>query len=205
MASKPSYLKLLNGISCAEMRAFEYLTAWADVTADPDVRAVLRTVAAREGEHGMAFAKRINELGFELEPTDDPKFAERLAIAGSDRSDLEKAELLGVLEFSSSPDAPDVFDGFFRDHTIDIRTGELLGRYIAEERDTIRLLQGCHAQLAAKACDDPEPTDRLASLEDKVDAACRAIEELRQIVCAQSMPAPSTKRSGTRSKSGVAL
>ena len=45
MAEKPSYLKLLNGISSAETRAFQYLSAWADVTTDPDVRAVLHTVA----------------------------------------------------------------------------------------------------------------------------------------------------------------
>ena len=192
MAEKPSYLKLLNGISCAETRAFQYLSAWADVTSDPDVRAVLHTVAAREGEHGMAFAKRVNELGFELQATDDPKFAERMEIAGSDRSDLEKAELLGVLEFATAPDVPDVFDSFFRDHTIDIQTGELLGRYIAEERDTIRLLQGCRAQLEAKACATADSPDRLAALEGKIDAACRAIEELRQIVCAQTMPAPSS-------------
>ena len=32
MAEKPSYLKLLNGISCAETRAFQYLSAWAEVT-----------------------------------------------------------------------------------------------------------------------------------------------------------------------------
>ncbi len=194
MAEKPSYLKLLNGISCAETRAHQYLSAWADVTTDPDVRAVLRTVAAREGEHGMAFAKRINELGFEVQPTDDPKFATRMEIACSDRSDLEKAEMLDLLEFATEPDEPDVFDGFFRDHSIDIQTGELLGRYIAEERDTIRRLRGCHAQLSAKACDTPEqsePPDRLAALEGKIDAACRAIEELRQIVCAQTMPAPS--------------
>jgi rubrerythrin len=191
MAAKPSYLKLLNGISCAETRAHQYLSAWADVTTDPDVRAVLRTVAAREGEHGMAFAKRINELGFEVQPTEDPKFAERMEIAASDRTDLEKAELIGLLEYATAPDTPDVFDNFFRDHSIDIQTGELLGRYIAEERDTLRLFQGCHAQLQAKACDTTEAPDRLAALEGKIDAACRAIEDLRQIVCAQTMPAPS--------------
>jgi rubrerythrin len=194
MAAKPSYLKLLNGISCAETRAYQYLSAWADTTTDLEVRAVLRTVAAREGEHGMAFAKRINELGFDVKPTDDPKFAERMEIAGSDRSDLEKAELLGLLEFATAPDTPDIFDSFFRDHSIDIQTGGLLGRYIAEERDTLRLLQGCRAQLAEKACDTPESSDRLAALEGKIDAACRAVEELRQTVCAQTMPAPSSSR-----------
>jgi len=189
MAETPSYLKLLNGISCAESRAHQYLSAWADVTTDPDVRAVLRTVAAREGEHGMAFAKRINELGFEVRPTEDPKFSGRMEIARSDRSDLEKAEMIGLLEFATGPDEPDVFDSFFRDHSIDIQTGELLGRYIAEERDTLRLFQGCHAQLTARACDAAESPDRLAALEGKIDAACRAIEDLRQIVCAQTMPA----------------
>jgi len=97
-----------------------------------------------------------------------------------------------VLEFATAADVPDVFDNFFRDHTIDIQTGELLGRYIAEERDTIRLLQGCRAQLTAKAGDTAESPDRLAALEGKIDAACRAIDELRQIVCAQTMPAPSS-------------
>src|SRR6478609_10858851 len=193
MAEKPSYLKLLNGISCAETRAFQYLSAWAEVTTDPDVRAVLHTVAAREGEHGMAFAKRINELGFELQPTEDPGFEERLAVASSrDKTDLEKLEAVGLLNYCPDPGEPDVFDNFFRDHTIDIQTGELLGRYIAEERDTIRLLQGCRAQLAAKTCETAESPDRLAALEGKIDAACRAIDELRQIVCAQTMPAPST-------------
>ena len=48
-------------------------------------------------------------------------------------------------------DKPDIFDGFFKDHSIDIRTGELLGRYIAEERDTARLLRGCYEQLKKAA------------------------------------------------------
>ena len=193
MADKPSYLGLLNAVSNAETRAYCYLSAWAEVTPDPDVRAVLLTVAAREGEHGLAFAKRINELGFELRPTEDPGFEEKLAAVSSpDKTDLEKLEAVGLLDFCPAEGEPDVFDNFFRDHTIDIQTGELLGRYIAEERDTIRLLQDCRTKLAAKACDTAESPDRLAALEGKIDAACRAVEELRQIVCAQTMPAPST-------------
>ena len=34
----------------------------------------------------------------------------------------------------------------------------------------------------------PAPADSLESLEAKVDTLCRAVEELRQIVCAQAMP-----------------
>jgi rubrerythrin len=190
MAEKPTYLGLLNAIALAETRAHAYLSAWADVTSDPAVRSVLRTVAAREGEHGMSFAKRIDELGFEVQERDDPTFKTRMEIARSDRSDLEKIEALGLLRFCSD-DEPDVFDTMFRDHSIDIQTGALLGRYIAEERDTLRRLQGCCALLTARERDGSGAPNRLGVLEDKIDAVSRAVDELRQIVCAQAMPSTS--------------
>lgn len=150
MSEKPSYLGLLNAVACGEADAHEYFTAWADVTPDDDVRKILRIIATREGEHGMAFAKRIHELGFEVRPKVDPKHAERMEIAKSDRSDLEKMEMLGVTSFCSPDGEPDVFDSFFRDHSIDIQTGALIGRYIAEERDTGRLALGCKAKLESR-------------------------------------------------------
>ena len=189
MSDKPSYLGLLNAIAVGESRAHAYLTAWAEKTADPDVRAVLCTVAAREGEHGMTFAKRINELGYSVREKDDPDVAKRMRIATSDRTDLQKMEKLG-LDRLDTGEGPDLFDDVFRNHSIDIRTGELLGRYIAEERDTGRLLRCCYEQLKARAggAGSSKP-DQLVSLEEKVDALCRAVDELRQIVCAQAMPA----------------
>ncbi len=150
MSEKPTYLGLLNAIAVAESRAHEYLQAWIAVTPSPDVAAVLRTVAAREGEHGMAFAKRLDELGFQVREKDDDRRARALETAGSDCSDLEKMEALGLDRLDTGSE-PDIFDGFFKDHTIDIRTGELLGRYIAEERDTARLLRSCYEQLKAEA------------------------------------------------------
>lgn len=145
-SGKPTYLGLLNTISLAESRAHRYLTAWASISTDPGVREVLLKVAAREGEHGMSFAKRINELGYQLRPKDDPSEEGPMEIVRSERSDLEKMEALGLDKLDTG-DAPDVFDDIFRDHTIDIRTGELLGRYIAEERDTARLLRACYERL----------------------------------------------------------
>ena len=112
------------------------------------MRRVLLTVAAREGEHGMSFAKRINELGYEVRCNDDSDLQKAMALVKSDRSDLKKMEKL-KLNTLDTGDKPDIFDGFFKDHSIDIRTGELLGRYIAEERDTARLLRSCYEQLAA--------------------------------------------------------
>ncbi len=153
------------------------------MTPDPDVRKVLRIVATREAEHGFAFAKRIHELGFEVREKEDPKHAERMAIVRSSRSDLEKLEAVGVLDLCTADGEPDLFDSFFLDHSIDIETGGLLGRYIAEERDTLRMLTACKAKLEAQR---PAPShvddERLAALEEKVDRVFRAVEEVRQLV-----------------------
>jgi rubrerythrin len=192
MSAKPSYLGLLNAVSLAECRANTYLRAWAERTPSAEVRQVLLTVAAREGEHGMSFAKRINELGYEVRDTDDGSLEKAMAIVTSECSDLEKMKALKLHRLDTG-DKPDIFDNFFRDHTIDIRTGELLGRYIAEERDSARLLRSCYEQLkaAARGTTDAsdDVTDAIGTLEGKVDALCRSVEELRQIVCAQAMPA----------------
>ena len=197
MSDKPSYLGLLNAIAVAEAQAHEYLSAWADCTPSADVRRVLLTVAAREGEHGMSFAKRINELGYEVRCNDDSNLQKAMALVKSDRSDLKKMEKL-KLNTLDTGDKPDIFDGLFKDHSIDIRTGELLGRYIAEERDTARLLRSCYEQLAAAGNDTPQrSSEALTSLEDKVDTLCRAVDELRQIVCAQAMPTNGRKTART--------
>jgi len=184
MSEKPSYLGLLNAIAVAEADAHAYLTAWIAATTDPAVRTVLSTVAAREGEHGMSFAKRIDELGYTVRRKENPDFERRLAFAASDRSDLEKMDELGFGRLDTGAE-PDVFDTMFTDHSIDITTGALLGRYIAEERDSARLLSGCYAALrecagvprASAAGGAPVP-DRLEALEAKLDAVCAAIERL---------------------------
>jgi rubrerythrin len=154
-AAKPSYLGLLNAIAIAEARAHEYLVVWADATPCEEVRKVLLTVAAREGEHGMSFARRSNELGYQVrtKPDTEPSKTQpskEMEIVTSDCSDLEKMKALKLHKLFTG-DKPDIFDNFFRDHSIDIRTGELLGRYIAEERDTARLLRSCYEQLKAAA------------------------------------------------------
>jgi hypothetical protein len=151
VSEKPTYLSLLNALAEGEWRAYEYLTAWVDQTDDEEVAAVLRKVAAREGEHAMTFAKRLDELGYEVRrhpPREDEQA--RAAVAVSDRSDLEKLECLGY-GAPYDPSKPDIFDSFFTNRTIDPVTAGLLGRYIAEERDTNRLLRSCWAALTERA------------------------------------------------------
>src|SRR6516164_2147260 len=83
MSDKPSYLGLLNAVALAESSAHCYLREWAAVTDNPDVRQVLVKVAAREGEHAMSFAKRINELGYELREKPDEGLEKKLEIVRS--------------------------------------------------------------------------------------------------------------------------
>jgi hypothetical protein len=149
--SKPSYLGLLNAVSVAETDAGCYLSEWAKVTPSDDVRAVIKTIALRESEHGMAFAKRIDELGYTVQPRTDPKQAEKMAIASSTSlSDKEKFEAFG---FGKAPTngTSDVFDSFFENKDLDPVTGGLLGRYVAEERDSGRKFAECYAILRADA------------------------------------------------------
>jgi hypothetical protein len=181
MSDKPSYLGLLNGIAVAESRAHRYLNAWIAVTPNPDVKAVLSKVSLREGEHGLSFAKRVNELGYTLRDREDPRFEEQVKIAGSDLSDLEKFRKLGLGNLER--DVVGIFDNVFADHTIDIQTGALLGRYIAEEFDSARVLKDCHRQLEAGAAAGPS-ADRVEALACQVDQLCAAVNDLRELVTA---------------------
>ncbi len=180
MNHKPTYLGTLNAIANAEAAAEHYLAAWAKTTPSPEVRQVLTTVALREGEHGKAFAKRLCELGYEVQPRTDGKSDERMEIAAStaltDREKFEKLRLANNPATVSSE--RDFFSTLFDDKSIDIQTGTLLGRYIAEERDSGRLLDSCYCALvtadaecaAAGAASNGTPsTASTSSVEDRLD------------------------------------
>ena len=147
MPDKPSYLGLLNAIAVGETAAGSVFADWAEATTDKRFAKTLRLVAMRESEHGLAFAKRIMELGFEVrEPEAEAGDALR-TIATSNRSDVSK---LKAMNFHRGPGGTDVFDSMFQDKTIDPVTGGLLGRYIAEERDTGWKLKAEYDRLRAK-------------------------------------------------------
>jgi Mn-containing catalase len=156
MSEKPSYLSLLNAIAVNEAKAHVYLRAWIEKTEDPEVKAVLQRVSWREGEHGMSFARRLNELGYEVRDSSGYITEERYSVATSDLSDREKIEKLGLHELDK---LLEYFDTVFKDHSIDIATGELLGRYIADEFDSARLLRNCWQQLCAREGVESIPID----------------------------------------------
>ena len=115
----------------------------------PTCAAVLTTVASREGEHGMSFAKRVVELGFEFERIEHPSLAEK--VGRRPFRSQRHGEGRVLRSHSRRRRRSSFFDNVFKDHSIDIRTGELLGRYIAEEHDTARLAKCCYDALCALA------------------------------------------------------
>jgi rubrerythrin len=187
MNTKPSYLGLLNSIANGESAAECYLEVWANTTTRDDVSQVIRAVAAREGEHGKSFAKRINELGFSVVPRSDGKEGDRMAIASSTTlTDREKFEKLGLGRPPAQPDQRDVFSGFLDDSTIDIATGTLLGRYISEERDSGRMLRACYEALCREDHQLTSRTEtapieqRLSAFEDRLCRIESMLEKLAQ-------------------------
>ena len=153
MTARPSYLKVLNFISNAEWHAHLEFDAWARVTRDEAVRRVVRLVAAREGEHALSFEKRIFDLGFSVMRKDIEGHADKLRLLSDPKiSDFQKLDMLGYGDHDANAEHDD-YEGFFLDHSIDIESSALLGRYIGEERDTRRRLQACYQELKTQ----PQP------------------------------------------------
>jgi len=171
--SKPTYLGLLNAIAVGEARADQVLRIWRDTTDDADLARVLDVVAIREREHAAAFAKRLCELGFSVRESESETHDANIRLAGSNASDCEKfAALLGI-DDSGVNDDP--FDKLFADTTIDPATGALLGRYIAEERDSGRRLRAAYEAIN-------QPVDPvLGDIANRLDRLTRTLEELKAL------------------------
>lgn len=186
MADKPSYIGLLNAISNGERRGHELLNCWAKTTPNKEIAGLLNIVAIREAEHAWAFEKRLCELGFGLQPREDAKHAERMACVASNSADCEK---FAFLDFGRDPNA-DNEDGLLKvlaDKTIDPQTGALLGRFIAEERDSGRLL----AKARALANADMQRQSMTAAPSSAVlDQICAQLNALNEKVEALSRVQP---------------
>lgn len=149
MSNKPSYIGTLTAIANAERGGYELFKAWASSTRDARLRTALNTVAVREAEHSWAFEKRLCELGYPLAPSKSNGVNEIVKLAGSRSADTKKFHALGIgVKQSSDSDNPgDRLLSLLSDTTIDSKTGELLGRFICEERDSGRLLTDAYKSL----------------------------------------------------------
>ena len=142
--TKPSFLGTLNAISLAESGAGVYLEAWANATQDEDLACCLRLVASRETSHGDLFCRRISELGFELQQTPDREVAAKIArYANPKISDIEK---IGE-DRGEQKDPFGDLERQIEDGTFDPLTAKLTTWYIAEERDSGKLLREHYARI----------------------------------------------------------
>jgi hypothetical protein len=93
-------------------------------------------------EHGWAFEKRLNELGYQLQPTDNKAVKKLNRLMRSKASDADKFAAFGIgaKPAGKASDEPDRLLGLLADKSIDPGTGELIGRFICEERDSGQLL-----------------------------------------------------------------
>jgi hypothetical protein len=172
MSDKPTYLGLLNAIAQGEARAYALFSAWAGATPDAELKQLFTMVAIREWEHAAAFTKRLCELGFAVKERPDPGFDARLTMLRSDCSDRDKFEQ--VFGYPKS-DADPALGAIFDDTSIDPASGALLGRFIAEERDTLRRLQAAYEVLIENAAAPAELSDIVARLE----RLTRTVDELK--------------------------
>ena len=179
MSDKPTYIGILNAIVNGERGGFESLNAWASVSPDPDVSGMLKTVALREGEHAATFEKRLCELGYSLREKKDPNFSKTMDIVCSELSDSEKFEKLGLLQ-TVSEEGEDKLLQVMADKSIDPQTGALLGRFIAEERDSGRILREAY-QCAKGKTDTASDTVRLNQICQQLEKLTEAVSELQGV------------------------
>lgn len=186
--SNPTFLPLLNSIAVNEAKGQKLLGAWAAATRDPKLKEALTFVSIREGEHAMAFTKRMCELGHAVDEASAYQvfrnFDELLACACSDATDAEKVEMLTGGERDEG-ERKDPFRNFFKDSTIDPQTGALLGRFIAEERDSGRRLKAEYDRVRDEAGGrHGTATDEIATLKACVSSLEAELKTLRKMIAA---------------------
>ena len=148
MTSKPQYVNLLNDIRLQENRAGVYLEAWANKTANKDLKECLSFVAAREYSHGDIFDRRVKELGFATEEVKDPEFDEKVRVVTSDISDAEKiAWLKESRNRQPTPSVRERYEAAMEDDSVDPLTRSLLRWFTDVENDSVEQMGTVYAQI----------------------------------------------------------
>ena len=177
MSQQPSYLGTLNAIASGAARGEQILSAWQRATADPTLASVLEFLATRERAHAAAFAKRISELGYRAEERPSKRFKTHLELAGSQAPDLQKFE--EILGYPASDTSDHRLLKIFTDTSIDPETGSLLGRYIAEDRDSTRRLRAQFERLGSATSEDDDAV--LHDIATRLDRLTATLEELKSL------------------------
>ena len=148
MTSKPQYIDLLNDIRLQENRAGVYLEAWANKTANKDLKECLSFVAAREYSHGDIFERRVKELGFANQEVEDPEFDEKVRVVQSDISDAEKIAWLKEARLRQpAPSVRERYEAAMEDDSVDELTRSLLRWFTDVENDSVVRMGEVYSQI----------------------------------------------------------
>ena len=148
MTSKPQYIDLLNDIRLQESRAGVYLEAWANSTANKDLKECLSFVAAREYSHGDIFERRVKELGFVNEEIEDPEFDEKVRVVTSEMSDAEKIAWLKESRLKQpTPSVRERYEAAMEDESVDPLTRSLLRWFTDVENDSGEQMRKVYSQI----------------------------------------------------------
>ena len=148
MTSKPEYIDLLNDIRLQENRAGVYLAAWANNTANNDLKECLSFVAAREYSHGDIFERRVKELGFANQEVEDPEFEEKVRVVSSDISDVEKIAWLKESRLrQATPSVRERYEAAMEDDSVDPLTRSLLRWFTDVENDSVARMGPVYAEI----------------------------------------------------------
>ena len=148
MPSKPEYVDLLNDIRLQENRAGVYLEAWANKTANKDLKECLSFVAAREYSHGDIFDRRVRELGFATEEIEDPEFDEKVRVVSSEISDADKIAWLKESRLRQpTPGVRERYEAAMEDESVDPLTRSLLRWFTDVENDSVVRMGAVYSQI----------------------------------------------------------
>lgn len=166
-----SFMPLLKQIAIGEYTAEKFLNCFADHTTNEDLKETLKFVAMREGEHGKAFEKRVMELGgcVDLDKINADK---QIKLVTGDLPDLAKMKKLGLGKAPlPSNEEEDLFDKLapFKNKDMDPQTGALMGRYLAEERSSGKMLRAAYQKCEAASSGVGGMDDALAQRLDKLE------------------------------------
>lgn len=177
---KASYLGLLNAIVLAERRGHAVLDAWRQATPLPALAETLNVVAIREQAHAAEFTKRLCELGYGVHERPSATFEADLALARSGAPDADKFRCILGYGDPAAADRPDPLANVFADRTIDPVTGAMLGRFIAEERDSERRLRDAWHRLP-EAAGDGDDESLLSDIAERIDRLAATLEDLKRL------------------------
>ena len=199
-SAKPGYLDLLNKIAAGECHGARGFNGWAAKTKDDNLRGVLKQIAIREAEHSAAFEKRLCELGHAVNWDDvDPALVKKLDYLETDATDWEKMQHMGY----DRPAETDKLSALMRDPDIDPVTGALLGRFIAEERDSGRMMRACCQQLFGEKQPAAKSDEASVSLEEVCSAVTDlsgVVQELKAEIEALKKPASPKRRAPAKTR-----